>query len=329
MAEYQRFVAYVYEYQKGRKGRNCGFVRVEAKDTKCVLEVHLLCPGLLSKVRCDIFGFVRNQGLMDGSLLGSCVTRESRADCLIETERAFMGDGGISLDQMGGIILMTENGAFFGTEWDDLPVRPENFRRIKRMPEPERSGEEKKGELEEEKPEETGEEEEKEPRGEEEKTEETGKEREQEPEGELEKSEETAQEPEDSIENREISSQSVAAEEKILTVNFGEEFTPFDDGEIVGCRKIRPGDFRYLHPRDRALCNNRFLQYGFYNFGHLLLGRTESGRYLLGVPGGYDQQERFMAGMFGFPFFKQSGKLPMEKKNGGYWYRLINPPELH
>ena len=34
MKEYRRFVAYVYEYQKGKKGRNCGFIRVEAREQK-------------------------------------------------------------------------------------------------------------------------------------------------------------------------------------------------------------------------------------------------------------------------------------------------------
>lgn len=135
MAGYRRFVAYVYEYQKGRKGRNCGFIRVEAWEERCRMEMHLLCPGLLPNVRCDIFGFVRNAGLMDGSLIGSCTTEESRADSVIETDRNNLGGSGLSLDQMGGMILTTESGAFFGTEWDDQPVRPENFRRITRAPE--------------------------------------------------------------------------------------------------------------------------------------------------------------------------------------------------
>ena len=71
--------------------------------------------------------------------------------------------------------------------------------------------------------------------------------------------------------------------------------------------------------------NNRFLQYGFYNFGHLLIGKNSSGHYILGVPGGYDQQERFMANMFGFPYFKESRQIQLPKSRGGYWYRLINP----
>ena len=95
MKEYRRFVAYVYEYQKEKKGRNCGFIRVEAKEQNCRMEVHLLCPGLLPESKCEIFGFVRNSGLMDGILVGECRTGESRADCVVETDRESLGGSGI------------------------------------------------------------------------------------------------------------------------------------------------------------------------------------------------------------------------------------------
>ena len=62
------------------------------------------------------------------------------------------------------------------------------------------------------------------------------------------------------------------AKEKSLS--FGEPFNAFGDGEICHCRKIQPADLCHFHPRDCALRNNRFLQYGFYNFGHLLIGKT-------------------------------------------------------
>ena len=87
MSGYRRFVAYVYEYQKGKKGRNCGFIRVEAKEQVCRMEAHILCPGLTPDVKCEIFGFTRKTGLLDGVLLGSCMTEDSRADCVLETER--------------------------------------------------------------------------------------------------------------------------------------------------------------------------------------------------------------------------------------------------
>ena len=73
------------------------------------------------------------------------------------------------------------------------------------------------------------------------------------------------------------------------------------------------GIWRVLYPRDCSLRNNRFVQHGQYHFGHLLLGRNRLGQYILGVPGGYDQQERFMANMFGFPYFRESRQNPLSQ----------------
>ncbi|ERI89093.1 hypothetical protein HMPREF1547_03823, partial [Blautia sp. KLE 1732] len=56
MARYQRFVAYVYEYRKGKKDGSSGYVRVEARDRKCRVEVHLRCVGLEPGSRCRVYG---------------------------------------------------------------------------------------------------------------------------------------------------------------------------------------------------------------------------------------------------------------------------------
>lgn len=76
---------------------------------------------------------------------------------------------------------------------------------------------------------------------------------------------------------------------------------PFNDGYFTDCRKIRPSDCSALCRKNGCFCSNRFVMYGYQNFGHLLLCRNPRGQYILGVPGGYSQQERFMANMFGFP----------------------------
>ena len=103
----------------------------------------------------------------------------------------------------------------------------------------------------------------------------------------------------------------------------------FNDGELTDCRKITPEELCFLGRRACMLRNNRFLQYGYYNFGHLLLCRNTCGQWILGVPGGYDQQERFMANMFGFSYFKESPSIRIQKGKGGYWYRLIDAPNLN
>ena len=59
MAEYRRFVAYVYEYQKEKKGSNCGFVKIEVRGEICRIELHLQCPGLMPESRIQLSKFVR------------------------------------------------------------------------------------------------------------------------------------------------------------------------------------------------------------------------------------------------------------------------------
>lgn len=380
MSGYQRFVAYVYEYRKGKKENNCGFIKVEVKEKKCRMEVYLKCPGLTPGAECSIYGFIRNAGLMDSFLLGKCRTEEGSTGCVLETKAENMGSSGIALRKMGGMLLKTENGAFFGTEWDDQPIRPENFREIR--PQIERVEEEKKEKAEEDKEETSEISEPEETEKDEETAEETAERTVEEP---IEESEETggigetieetkelikeeikeevneieeikneetecddsemeeAAEPEVQEEENDITSQSVQTEEMMLepeksverkinfadfaqSWNFGEECEAFEDGEIMDCRKIQLKDLVRLQRRDCALRNNRFLLYGYYNFGHLLLARKRTGGCILGVPGGYDQQERFMANMFGFPYFKESRSIELPRGRGGYWYRLINTP---
>ena len=41
MSGYRRFVAYVYEYLKGKKENNCGFIKVEEREQQCRIELHL------------------------------------------------------------------------------------------------------------------------------------------------------------------------------------------------------------------------------------------------------------------------------------------------
>ena len=125
---YRRFIAYVYEYRKGKKEDNCGFVKVEVRNHMCAIEPHLQVGNLAAGEVCKVYGFVRKEGLMNGILLGSCKTEANRIECLVETDGTDMGGSGIPLEKMGGMILLTESGDFFGTEWDDQTIRPENFK---------------------------------------------------------------------------------------------------------------------------------------------------------------------------------------------------------
>ncbi|MDO5408474.1 MAG: DUF6128 domain-containing protein, partial [Eubacteriales bacterium] len=99
----------------------------------------------------------------------------------------------------------------------------------------------------------------------------------------------------------------------------------YDNGcEILS---IKPQDIGLL-PRDIWVYgNNSFLLHGYYNYRHLILAKLDNPkgdpRYLLGVPGHYFSNEKYMASMFGFPHFVLARRQPENDGRFGYWYTDI------
>lgn len=96
-----------------------------------------------------------------------------------------------------------------------------------------------------------------------------------------------------------------------------------------GCEilSIKPQDIGLLPREIWVYGNNSFLLHGYYNYRHLILARLSDSRgkirYLLGVPGHYFSNEKYMASMFGFPHFVLAKKQPDEDGRFGYWYTDI------
>lgn len=97
-----------------------------------------------------------------------------------------------------------------------------------------------------------------------------------------------------------------------------EKFVLYREEEIC-CVKIELKDIRELPRRYWYLGNNSFLLHGFFNYRYLVVGEVGEERWFIGVPGVYQNQERVMAAIFGFPEF-----LPEPVENHfGYWCRMI------
>ena len=98
---------------------------------------------------------------------------------------------------------------------------------------------------------------------------------------------------------------------------------PFGDDEVIECIRICPDDIKYLRQNHWNLGKNSFLLHGYYNYRHLLMGRLKKGGYILGIPGVFDNQERYMANMFGFTLFKKADR-ERRRPGFGYWCRLVD-----
>lgn len=104
-----------------------------------------------------------------------------------------------------------------------------------------------------------------------------------------------------------------------------ELFFPFEGREIE-CVRMQLKDLQELPRRYWYIGNNSFLLHGFFNYRHILFGEMrENGKktYLIGVPGVFQNQERIMAAMFGFPEFCTAKTTDYKTGNFGYWYRMI------
>lgn len=100
--------------------------------------------------------------------------------------------------------------------------------------------------------------------------------------------------------------------------------TAFECADGCEILVIKPQDIGLLPRENWVYGNNSFLLHGYYNYRYLILARLgkpgERGRYILGVPGHYGNNEKYMAAMFGFDRFVRSTRQPPRDSRFGYWY---------
>ena len=104
--------------------------------------------------------------------------------------------------------------------------------------------------------------------------------------------------------------------------------TAFECADGCEILVIKPQDIGLLPRENWVYGNNSFLLHGYYNYRYLILARLgkpgERGRYILGVPGHYGSNEKYMAAMFGFDRFVRSTRQPPRDSRFGYWYTDLN-----
>ncbi len=110
--------------------------------------------------------------------------------------------------------------------------------------------------------------------------------------------------------------------------------TPFSGDDHTLCVRLELKDIRQLPRQYWYFGNNSFLLHGFFNYRYIILGMTEEfgvKKWFIGIPGVFQNPERVMAALFGFPEFRSEKPSPINTGQFGYWYRYLNelsqPPE--
>jgi len=422
LANYTRFVSYLYEYKNGTKSENRGFIKVESRDNICKMEIHIKSPSQPANVPLTIYGFIHEQGQLPGIFLGNCYTGRGSTNCNLRFSTQNIENTKYDFQDLSGLLIFCEKNICYGTSWNDNPIMVDQFYALP----PSASNENETVQT---------------PSGEENSKEGTPNEDNhnknnlnensnngnnlneiyaaaipEEPETIPEESaaipeepatilEEPAaipkgsaatpmniqpeefipltniqpalsenkaapsQEPEYSIpltaEYSAMESESAAdlfelpaytepdaytqpaafthpAQEFYVNSNpaasisdnrwmrLQQEYqaiNPFPDDEIIDCIRLEQKDLPNLRRNNWLIGNNQFILHAFSNYSHLIMGKmnhTQLPVYILGVPGVYDPKEKFMANMFGFPYFKPGAEHTLHPGNFGYWYRAID-----
>ncbi len=328
MAEYRRFVAYIYEYTNGKKQRNTGFAKVESRNGICRLQVQLQkVPQEEDSLK--VYGLVREGIWLLGIFLGQI--QGTAREIHITTEEQRVGNSNYSLGQLAGIWVSGTLGRTYLTLFDDEPVDVTKL--VTKLPE-----EKKKVEM--------AEEQEIIEQPEVKEKKETKSEVVSEEKSKNEENEKEEERKEEKVQKRVTEEQVFHAQEmercqkehipcqKPMQCAQGSEtrwecmckryphFQPFPEGEMEDCLRIAPRDLGFLKQGNWCMGKNSFLIHGYYNYRHLLFGKKKDGSYILGIPGIYENQELFMANMFGFPDFMEAAGQDSDRKFG-YWCRVM------
>lgn len=294
MSSYRRFISYMYDCRQGQKRKNCGFLKIEVKNNRCIIIFQLKNAPCTDK--CNVYLCFRGSD-PEYLFLQSIPIQKGSTQCKIETSSLHMAGGNGSFSQCCGILCTDEKGNHCCTCWDaagELPAyEPRKESKLIAETEPVAEAEDESV-----------------PTAEDESS--TAS-----------KSETIAEEGSDSAASTSGVSTQKPRTFPELWKHMQQEFpalNPFEDNAIVESIRIAPSDLGYLQACNLDLGSNQFLLHGYKCYHHLLMGRLHGQmQYLIGVPGIYDPQEQFMAKMFGFPCFKPIREC--RQKNGlfGYW----------
>lgn len=313
MLDYRRLISYIYEYEGKVKGKNTGFVKIEARNGQCRMNVNAKRVYVGGNA---IGVYLLGQG-GEKTFLGNMFVRNGCGEFRTTVDADNVEGTGKTLDTYYGLVVhdVKDSWRSYQTIWDDGKAMQEICEEVTEPIE-------------------------------------------QQPELQSEQQPElqSEQQPTDHVQAAEVIEETSSIETMIISPELEnpevlrylqETNVPAPDAETrwQQMRKeypkiqpfeydggsevlaIRPDDIGQLPRECWIYGNNSFLLHGYYNYRYLILVRLsrENGeiRYLLGVPGHYYSNEKYMANMFGFPNFVLSKKQPPNDGRFGYWYTDI------
>lgn len=305
MSDYKRFICYIYEYVQGEKRESLGFVKVNAREGKCKIQIHMRGFYTRGQKPCEAYIFTQKRERLSGQPLGVLEDKNGALEWSGVTETDNLMKGGFSLEESQGIYIEGEE-HIYAAQWDDFPVDVERFEPLRRSVRQTVGGA----------------------------SQETASEKTGEPEEEIRAAQIAAEafveeQPEPAMAKQEEPKRKPDSRQEqweYLTRHFPVMQYVDGEGAVMSSIRLDPKSLTRV-PRDKwELGNNSFLLHGIYHYRHLLLLKRQTEAeitYYIGVPGVYSDQEQMMASMFGFQEFRMLKEPGAGKGAFGYWCRTL------
>ena len=126
LAAYRRFISYIYAYRNGKKEKNTGFAKAEARGRSLKISIQMETAGN-REGSLDAYGFLRKGEKLSGIFLGEMKKSSGTQARLqyflkVETDTEDLMESGYALDQLSGLWIKGGPGENYITIWDEEPV---------------------------------------------------------------------------------------------------------------------------------------------------------------------------------------------------------------
>lgn len=319
MAGLQRFITYIYRYENDEKMENTGFAKIDIRGNICRIEVHVH-NITMEQPDTTVYLFARKAEIMYGIPVGSMSITRGSGDVRYSFDTKELSKFETTIKEMEGLWIPLQENCYLASQWKEGTIKKELFH-IKEKTEENTEQNDTINQPKEQKKEAP-------PVMQPVKAEQPKEQKQEQPP--LQNMEEPQKESPQPIQATELPLEDFFESKgwegvfQKLRLKL-DIFYPFE-GEDIECVRMQLKDLRELPKKYWYIGNNSFLLHGFFNYRHIIFGELaedETKKYFIGVPGVFQNQERIMATMFGFPEFRTAKTTEYKTGNFGYWYRLI------
>lgn len=303
MHPYRRIISYLYKYNQGQKGENTGYIRVETRQEGIRLHLHIKDLRMMDEKRLQIYFYIHRKEKMELIYVDELLCVRGICEYKSQVDPDFSG---VQFDDIDGVVFLEGEHLIYGSCWDEREIEEERLLLQK-------SEKEDAEFLEIEKPnaDEAGQD--------------TGEEKDDV------EAEEYLQE-EDRGENSKLHTSEISEVSDALNIfSSFPEITLAGSYNLIQAVQIRLADLSLLHHTDWKLADNAFLKQAYEAEEHLMVGRirmpNQKNVWVLGVPGCYDNREKYLAGIFGFSDYIPQKESEYKTGGKGYWIRPITSVE--